>query len=107
LVAPEEPESPPRVVEPRTDGLEYGVEHHVAADGAEQLFVLTNVDGATNFKLVRAPVDTPDRAHWTDVVPHRDDVKLDGVDVFRDFLVLSERANGLEQLRVIGLADPS
>jgi oligopeptidase B len=107
LLDPDDPTAPARVVEPRTDDLEYDVEHHVAADGAEQLFVLTNADGATNFKLVRAPVDAPGRASWTDVVGHRDDVKLDGVDVFRDFLVLSERANGLEQLRVLGLADPS
>jgi oligopeptidase B len=107
LLDPDDASAPPRVVEPRTDDLEYDVEHHLAADGSEQLFVLTNADGATNFKLVRAPVDAPGREHWTDVVPHRDDVKLDGVDVFRDFLVLSERANGLEQLRVLGLADPS
>ena len=107
LLDPDDPSAPPRVVEPRADELEYDVEHHVAADGREQLFVLTNADGATNFKLVRAPVDAPGRASWIDVVPHRDDVKLDGVDVFRDFLVLSERAHGLEQLRVLGLADPS
>jgi len=107
LLDPDDLAAPARAVEPRTRDLEYDVEHHVAADGTEQLFVLTNADGATNFKLVRAPADAPGRANWTDVVPHRDDVKLDGVDVFRDFLVLSERANGLEQLRVVGLADPS
>jgi oligopeptidase B len=107
LLDPDDPAAPPRVVEPRTDELEYDVEHHVAADGTQQLFVLTNADGATNFKLVRAPVDTPGRASWSEVVAHRDDVKLDGVEVFRDFLVLSERANGLEQLRVLGIADPS
>jgi oligopeptidase B len=107
LLDPDEPTAPPRVVEPRTDDLEYDVEHHVAADGAEQLFVLTNADGATNFKVVRAPLDAPGRASWTDVVPHRDDVKLDGVDVFQDFLVLSERTQGLEQLRILGLTDPT
>jgi oligopeptidase B len=107
LLDPDDPSAAPRVVEPRTEDLEYDVEHHVAADGRETLYVLTNADGATNFKLVRAPMDAPGRSSWTDVVAHRDDVKLDGVDVFRDFLVLSERANGLEQLRVVGLADPS
>ena len=107
LLDPDDPAALPRVVEPRTDDVEYDVEHHVDADGAEQLYILTNADGATNFKLVRAPVTTPGRAAWSDVVAHRDDVKLDGVDVFRDFLVLSERTNGLEQLRVIGLTDPA
>jgi oligopeptidase B len=105
LLDPDDPTAPPRVVEPRTDELEYDVEHHVGADGSEQLFVLTNADGATNFKLVRASIAAPGRGSWTDVVAHRDDVKLDGVDVFRDFLVLSERANGLEQLRILGLGD--
>ncbi len=105
LLDPDDPTAPARVVEPRTDELEYDVEHHVDADGSQQLFILTNADGATNFKLVRAPVTSPGRASWTEVVGHRDDVKLDAVDVFRDFLVLSERANGLEQLRVIGLTD--
>jgi oligopeptidase B len=107
LLDPDDPAAGPCVVEPRTDDLEYDVEHHIAADGTEQLFILTNADGATNFKLVRAPVASPGRSSWTEVVPHRDDVKLDGVDVFRDFLVLSERTNGLEQLRVLGITDPS
>ena len=102
------PTAAPRLVEPRTDELEYDVEHHVDADGGEQLFV-------AHQRRRRRPTSSscarrstrPGAASWTDVVPHRADVKLDDVDVFRDFLVLSERANGLEQLRVLGLADPT
>jgi oligopeptidase B len=106
LLDPDDPAAPPRVVEPRTEELEYDVEHHVAADGAEHLYVITNADGAKNFKVMRAPMDSPGRASWTEIVPHREDVKLDGIDAFRDFVVISERTRGLEQLRVLGISDP-
>ena len=67
---------------------------------------LTNADGAENFKLMVAPVATPGpRALDRASSPHRADVRLDDVDAFADHLVLSERADGLEQLRVLGLAD--
>jgi oligopeptidase B len=103
----DDPASAGRLLAPREQDIEYHVEHHVDGDGRERFFILTNADGATNFKLVCAPVDAPGRASWREVVAHRDDVKLDGVDVFRDFLVLSERTNGLEQLRILGLVDPT
>ncbi len=92
-----------RLVEPRTEGLEYGVDHHVAADGTEQLFIVTNADHATNFKVMTASVDSPGRGSWTEFIPHRADVKIDDVDAFAAALVVSEREAGLEQLRVIGL----
>lgn len=86
------------LVEPRTPGLEYGLEHHRSADGSERFFVLHNGDGASNFKLATAPVATPNRAHWVDVVATRDDVRLDDVDAFAHYLVLTERADGLARL---------
>lgn len=105
LLDPDDPEHPPRMVECRTEDLEYSVDHHVDADGRERLFVVTNADGATNFKVMTAPVERPGREHWTELIPHRAAVKVDDVDCFRDALVVSERADGLEQLRVIGLSD--
>lgn len=51
-----------RVIVPRTPDLEYDVEHHDA-----RFIIRTNADGATNFKLVTAPVSSPDRSHWQDV----------------------------------------
>ena len=96
----------PRVVEPREQGLEYHVEHHVGPDAGDRLFVLTNADGAENFKLHgRAGRRHRARASWTTVLPHRADVRLDDVDAFAGHLVVSERADGLEQLRVLGLDD--
>ncbi|HEX9968550.1 MAG TPA: S9 family peptidase, partial [Acidimicrobiales bacterium] len=89
-----------RVVAPREQGIEYSVDHHT-----DRFLIVTNADGAENFKLVEAPVDHPGREHWVDVVPHRPDVKLDGVDVFARHLVLVERADALRQLRILRLAD--
>jgi oligopeptidase B len=96
-VAPaDRPEEPFRMVEARTPGLLYGVSHQ---DG--RFLIRTNADGANNFKLVSAPVESPGRANWRDEVPHRDSVLLDGFDVFRDHRVIYERRDGLRQIRVI------
>ena len=86
------------VVEPRTAGLEYGIEHHRSADGSERFFVLHNGDGASNFKVAVAPTDAPGRANWVDVIGARADVRLDDIDAFAGHIVLTERANGLARL---------
>src|SRR5215211_6023521 len=88
------------VVEPRRQDVEYVVEHH---DG--RFLIVTNDDGAENFKLVEAPAATPGRRYWREVVPHRPDVKLSGIDVFARHLLLFERAGGLQQIRVRRLDD--
>jgi len=88
------PEDALTVVEPRLQSHEYSVEHH-----GQRLFIVSN-DQAVNFRLLEAPLDTPGRAHWREVVPHRDDVKLDGVDAFADHLVLYERAGGMRRISV-------
>jgi oligopeptidase B len=94
-----------RVVAPRREGVEYDVEHHHSADDDDRFFIVTNDDGAENFKLMMAPVDHPARDQWHEIVPHRDDVRLEGVDAFTSYLVLSERAEGLERIVVRRLAD--
>ena len=89
-----------RVVEARRQDVEYGVEHH-----GDRFFVVTNADGAENFKLMEAPESAPGRSQWREVIPHRPDVKLSGIDVFADHLVLFERSGGLQQIRVRRLTD--
>jgi oligopeptidase B len=89
------------VVEPRVQGVEYHVSHHRGA--ADVFYVLSNED-APNFKLLVTPSATPGRANWTEVVPHREDVKLDGVESFAQHLVLSERAEGMTRIAIIDLA---
>ncbi|MBW3611221.1 MAG: S9 family peptidase [Actinobacteria bacterium] len=88
-----------RVVEPRRQDVEYGLEHHNG-----RFLIVTNADGAENFKLVSTPVATPGADHWSEVIGARDDVKLSGVDVFARHLVVFERAEGLRRIRVRALS---
>ena len=81
------------VVLPRERGHEYTVDHY-----GDHYYIRTNRD-ARNFRLVRAPVGSPDE--WEEVIPHRPDVLLQGVEIFQDHLVAVERAEALLGLRVI------
>jgi oligopeptidase B len=101
----EDPTAELRVVQPREQDVEYGVEHFTSKDGTSRFFIVTNADDAEDFKLAEAPVATPGREHWTEVVPHRPGVKLSGIDVFADHLVLFERTAGVRQIRVRRLSD--
>ena len=86
-----------RVISPRQSELEYSVEHH-----GDQFFIVTNAE-AVNFKLMRASANNPSRENWEEVVPHREAVKLDSVSAFRNHLVISEREDGLQKIRVRNL----
>jgi oligopeptidase B len=83
------------VVEPRQQDVEYSLEHW-----RDRFYIVTNVDGAEDFKLVEAPDSSPGRASWRDVVPSRPGTTLTGIDVFADHLILFERAEGLRRIRV-------
>jgi len=104
LLDADAPDADPVIVEPREQGHEYHVEHHAGA-GADRLFVLSNADGAENFSLLVTPVSTPGRAAWETVLAHRDDTRLDDVDAFAGFVVVSERADAVERLRVLTFGD--
>jgi len=101
----DDPDAAPQVVDPRRHGVEYDVEHHHSTEHGDQFYVLTNDDGAENFKLMVTPVERSGHDHWREVVPHREDVRLEDVDAFADHVVLSERADGLERIVVRRLAD--
>jgi oligopeptidase B len=105
LIDADDPASPARIVEPRVQGVEYTIEHY-ATDDADRVYVLTNDGGAENFKLLVAPTSSPGRQSWEEVVPHRDDVRLESVDAFPRALVLSERADGLERIVVRDVDTP-
>ncbi len=91
------PEGAFQVVEPRRAGIEYSVSHH-----GDLFYIVTN-DGAPNFRLVSAPVASPSRDHWTEVLGARAEVKIDSADSFRDHLVVYEREAGLRQIRILEL----
>lgn len=99
LLRADHPTDAVSIVEPRRHGIEYAVDHH-----DERLFIVTN-DEALNFRLVTAPVATPGRDHWTEVMPHRADIKLEGADLFARHAVLFERADGLRRINVMRLSD--
>jgi oligopeptidase B len=86
------------VVAPRRTGVEYDVEHQILPDGTERLLILHN-EGALNFELAQAPVDSP--AAWTPIIPDRDDTRLLSVDAFASHLVVYFRRNGLTGLRIV------
>lgn len=89
------PATPPVVIAPRDPGVEYSVSEW---DG--MLVILTNADGAEDFKIVTAPVDAPGREHWRDLIPHRPGILIVGTEMFRDYLVRLERVDALPRIIV-------
>ena len=89
------PNDPFIIIQPRERNLEYSI-----AQFENSFYILTNKDGAKNFKLMKTPVAKPKKENWVDVIPHREDTLLEGVSVFKDYLVLEERTNGLNKIRI-------
>jgi oligopeptidase B len=87
-----------QVLSPREKDHEYDLDH-----GGDLFYIRTNGGGRRNFRLVVAPVASPGQEHWVEVVPHREEVMLDDVDVFARHHVLHEREDGLIKLRVTDL----
>lgn len=73
----------------------------------DKFIIRTNKDDAKNFKLMECPLDKTDAANWKDLIPHRSDVLLQGVEEFKDFIVINERKDGLVKLRIRNLKDNS
>jgi oligopeptidase B len=84
-----------RMIQSRIHGLEYSISHY-----GNHFYILTNKDDATNFKLMRTPEDKTTVENWVDVIPHREDTLLEDISIFKDYLVLEERTNGLNRIRV-------
>jgi len=87
------------LVQPREREMEYYIEHH-----GDSFFVLTN-DCAKNFKLMEAPVSDPGKHAWREVIPHRQETKIDAMDAFANHLVVYERKTGLKKIRILNLKD--
>ena len=98
ILSADDPTGDWRLLAPRIRDQEYDVDHH---DG---WFYFRVNDTGRNFRLVKAPVDAPGRENWTEVIPHRPSVMLEGVDFFRAFYVLLEREKGLQRLRLVDIA---
>ncbi|HYC63800.1 MAG TPA: S9 family peptidase, partial [Reyranellaceae bacterium] len=92
----------PRLVATRETGVRYSI-----YDRGEQLFIHTNEGGAIDFKIAVAPLVTPDRAHWHELIPHRPGVYILDVALFAGHLVRLERSNALPSIVIRDLADGS
>lgn len=89
-----EPDSEFTIIQPRQRDLLYDAEHY-----GNDFYIRTNLD-AKNFKLVKTPVSNTGKENWVEVIPHRKDVLLDSYEIFKDFLVLNERKEGLMNIRI-------
>ncbi|MBL8583057.1 MAG: S9 family peptidase [Rhizobiaceae bacterium] len=95
ILPADDPQAEPRLVAERETGLEYDLE-----EGGDVFFILTNADGAKDFKIVTAPVDDPVRANWRDLVAHEPGRLILSILAFRDYLVRLERKDGLPRIVV-------
>ena len=84
-----------KVIAPRETDVEYSVEHW-----GDDFVISTNVDGSVDFKIVTAPIETPGRANWSDLVPHEPGTLILGMDALKDHLVRLERYEGLPRIVV-------
>ena len=82
---------------PRRDNIKYAIDHH-----GNDFYITTN-DKGRNYRLVKTPVGPANENAWKEIIAHRDDVKLDGVDMFKDFFVAIEKSGGLPKLRVFDI----
>lgn len=89
------PDTSFRVFQPRKRGLEYSISHY-----NDSFYIVTNANNAINFKLMKTDEINTSIINWKEVVAHREDVLLEGIDIFKDFLVISERYNGLNEIKI-------
>jgi len=92
----DQPEGTWQTLAERIQDREYDADHR------EDAFYLRINDTGRNFRLVRTPIHNPAQEHWQEIVPHREEVMLEDVDVFSDHYVLYERRNGLPEIRIVG-----
>ncbi|MDC1372364.1 S9 family peptidase [Flavobacteriaceae bacterium] len=91
----DKPDGTFKVFQPRIRGLEYSISHF-----EDSFYIVSNSDKAQNFKLSKTSEKNTEINNWIDVIPHRENVLLEGIDIFKDFLVISERENGLNKIKI-------
>lgn len=92
----DQPDGDFKVFQKRVRGLEYDIAHF-----GDHFYVLTNKDDATNFKLMKTPELATAKENWVDFIAHREDVLIEDIDIFSHFLVITERFNGLNTIRIM------
>lgn len=95
FIPSDQPNSDFKILQSRTDGLEYNASHY-----GDHFYIMTNKDDATNFKIMKTPVSRTEKENWTDVIEHQSDVMIEGFDIFDQYLIVSDRFNGLNRIRI-------
>lgn len=96
ILEADNPDGKFRIFQKRVRGLEYSINHY-----GDSFYIMTNADKATNFKLMKTLETATSKENWKEVVPHREDVLLEDIEIFKDFLVVDERSNGLNKIRIM------
>ena len=95
IIAADKPYGDWKVIQPREENLEYSLAHY-----GDYFYIQTNKDNATNFKLMKTPVNKTTKENWVDVIPHREETLLEDVSIFKNYLVIEERTEGLGKIRI-------
>lgn len=90
------PDAEFKVFQPRVRGLEYSISHF-----GDSFYILTNKDKATNFKLMKTSENATEKQHWKEVIAHREAVLIEDIEIFSNYLVVEERSNGLNHIRIM------
>ncbi|WP_435132402.1 S9 family peptidase [Formosa sp. A9] len=85
-----------KVFQERIRELDYAIAHY-----DDSFYIITNADGATNFKVLKTNETQTEKIFWEDVLPHRAHVLIEDIEIFNDYLVVSERENGLNNIRIM------
>lgn len=84
------------IFQERVRELDYNIAHY-----NDSFYIIANKDGATNFKLLKTSENATAKENWEEVIPHRENVLLEDIEIFKDYLIVNERENGLNKLRII------
>ena len=85
-----------KIFQKRVRGLEYDISHY-----GDSFYIVTNIDKSTNFKVMKTPETATTKENWTDLIPHRNEVLVEDIEIFKNYLVISERSNGLNTIRIM------
>ncbi|KDN54577.1 S9 family peptidase [Flavobacterium seoulense] len=85
-----------KIFQKRKRGIEYSINHY-----KDSFYILTNKDDADNFKLMKTPEDATSAENWVEIIGHREDVLLEDIEIFSNYLVIDERQGGLNKIRIM------
>ena len=85
-----------KIFQKRTQDLEYNIAHF-----EDKFYIISNINDATNFKISKTNEKTTEKQYWQDVIPHRKSILIEDIEIFKEYLVINERENGLNKLRII------